>query len=186
MKRATWVVVSLLVAAIASAQSLAEIAEKEKKRREQTRAEGTKVKEFTGGGGAPEVVNDESELSSESASEVDEPAETGVAEEKREVGSPTEVSEEWMTAYAEYKRRYRELESEMSDIESREREWCSPPPQGTPRSQWTSQAAKYKQKCRDARDDATRLRGEIRRLESDCIVEAKRYGVQPGDARLRR
>lgn len=178
MRKTAILLLSVLVAASVSAQSLAELAKKEKKRREETRAEGRVAKEY----------NDETMVTGEPASEEDDDDESPrSADENTSTSSNApEDSIEWKGIYGRYKVRYLHLENLMGMLDEREAKWCTPKPSGSERADWGDEMAKRREECQKVRGEQTELRGEMRAMQSDCLADAKKFGVLPGQARLGR
>jgi hypothetical protein len=179
----------MLVAGTANSQSLTEIAAKEKKRREETRSEGKAVHEFSDeegslGKGSAESDND-SEPDSGDSEEQDTNNDGG--DPGKDAGLRKRAPEEtisWKGIYGEYKVRYLHLENLMDMREREAARWCAPPPHNPNPRMWSEEQERYRKRCQEARDSQAKLRADMRELQSECLVEAKRHGVSPGDARL--
>lgn len=93
---------------------------------------------------------------------------------------------EWKSVYGRYKVKHLYLENKMDMLDTREQKWCTPPPAASQRSKIGPEMEKHRAKCQEVRDEQSALRSEMRAMQSDCLADAKRLGVSPGDARLGR
>lgn len=180
MKRIALLLLSVFIAAGASGQSLAELAKKEKERREETRAEGRTAKEYNDlniEGGEASSGDDEDADDDERENELD--------DDDANAKHP-EDEFEWRSIYGRYKVRYLYFENLMDMLDTREARACASPASGSSRAEWGAEMAKRRADCRKVRDEQTELRGKMRAMQSDCLTEAKRFGVLPGNARLGR
>ncbi len=181
MKRIALLLLSVFIAAGASGQSLAELAKKEKERREETRAEGRTAKEYNDlnieGGEASSGDDEDADDDNERESELD---------DDDAVTKHPEDEFEWRSIYGKYKVRYLHLENLMDMLDTREARLCASPPSGSERADWGAEMAKRRTECQGVRAEKTELRGRMRAMQSDCLTEAKRFGVLPGNARLGR
>ena len=146
------------------------------------RKEGKAVKEY------PAVVGSSPEKEEEDSDE-DDLARALEALEGRSSEPSDATSDddfEWQSIYGQYKVKYLYLENKMEMLEGREAKWCTPPPAASERSKIGPEMDRYRNECQDVRGEKTALRAEMREMQADCLSEAKRFRVAPGDARLGR
>lgn len=186
MKYWTLLLAGLFLATHASAQGLADIAAKEKKRREAARAEGKTVKEYEAVvGSSPEAEDEEEDADGDDALSRRIEALESRSGKPSEDAAPSDEFE-WRSIYGHYKVKYLHLENLMDMLDSREAKWCTPPPAASERNKIGPEMEQYRRECREVRDEQSALRSEMRAMQSDCLAEAKRFGVSPGNARLGR
>ena len=189
--RGVWVFVmgAVLVAGPTSAQSLGEIAKKEKKRREQITS------------AASSVITEET-LSEDPAAATSEPAEASDETDLGEGEGPprrpsipddylsstgklesSEPADEWAEIFAEYQQAYKEAKLYVQFAETTEKhcEDGTPPPPMPP----IEGGGLWMIDCGSFEDAGKKARQAVKDIENACMNHARRLRVLPGRARLR-
>jgi len=180
----TAIVCSLLVGVLAEGQTLSEIARRERARRNALLERGrvTRVLELPGlAGPQAEPTGGRPDM-----------AETSIEDRHAMRGfAPETGGDLWSDVYREYLARFRSVSNELDRLGLEDREVCGPleaaqskmltggsPNEVVPTAQ--------EDRCSLIPGELARLRLERAQLERDCREDARRRGILPGRARLRR
>lgn len=190
--KAFWTAAVLLLAASVSAQSLGEVAKKEKERRK-------KLQES----GASKVIT-ETDLSGSSSAPAGSTAEPETGEGDRDTDSaatgrrpaiPDQIdpvpkdpsvesgeSDPWPAIFAEYQKDYRDAKAWLDFLVAFDRH-CkqgTPPPPLPP----VEGGGYWMVNCDSFGDDIARAQTLLKKIQDTCHEHARRMGVPPGRARL--
>jgi hypothetical protein len=195
MKMLSITISLLLLCSVASAQSLASVAKKEKERREANRKAGVKavtVSQTEAG------IEDSSEVTSETLETTETPASPPAEAPDKKESSPAlkgeaTQSDPWDAIYIEYLARYRGAANEIDQLKAEQKEICKDsdpsaigvvmaPEGGTILNVPTEQ----QNRCATIPGRIARLEIELKQIKRDCAEDARRRGVVPGRARLYR
>jgi len=168
----------LLCAGLASAQSLAELAKKEKERREKI-AESEAAKVIT----AEELTKTQGEESkktdSETTDEVPQASSRGVIAESPK---PSVTFDSWDDTFAQYREAYQEAKAHLKfaqDFQRHCEEGTPPPPMPrVPGGYWVVN-------CEGVPESIAEIRNLMTEIQEECLDQARRNGIPPGRARLR-
>lgn len=200
----------LVGVATASAQSLTEVAKKEKERRDRNREAGIEAKEFavTGesagendapppdvgadldAGTPPEAASDPSALESPGNQDDDDEQARAARAGVRKIPTESGDGEAWAAIYSRYLARYRAAANEIDQLSAELESVCKkmrhaePEPIYGLRGNVVVMPDEGQNRCASIPGMLARLKVELAQIERDTAEDARRRGVLPGQARL--
>lgn len=181
------VIILSFAATTGYAQSLAEIAKKEKKRRD---SNGKSVKVIT-----EEELNDDAEDSAdgdEPVERADESAADRKAADTRSGASPKRhpeiesLQEAWPSLFADYQRRFREKKAERAELLPIKKECeSSVAPIAPAGYRLPPSWGVGKEVCESLPGRFARIEADLKQIQAECFDEARKHYVSPSTAELR-
>lgn len=194
MKKLSIAVSLLLLCSVASAQSLASVAKKERQRREANRkagVEAVEMRQIKPGLGSTEAA---SEVSETTRTPGVSPVETFEEEESSRAIKEEEIQPDpWDAIFREHLDRYRSVANEIEQLKAEQAEICkdrNPSPAGVAvapeGATLLNVPTEQQNRCATIPGWLLRLEIELKQIEHDCTEDARRRGIVPGRARLYR
>lgn len=183
MKRILFAVVSLvLCAGLANAQSLVDLAKKEKERRKEIAKQGQKAKEFSGQGESDGSSSDDS----------DESASVSVSSRKSKDGD----NDDWDYYHRRYQRRYDSKKNSLASLQRNLKECKENKRESQDRlkaaairngkSYLTDKNYKSNYSCDYYDGQIKSVESAMNQIEVDCAADARKRRILPGRARLQK